>query len=194
MQKPDIIRFFDQYAPQWDADMIIDDQIVAVILENAGVSKGKRCLDVACGTGVLTPYYLEREVASVTGVDISPEMIRIAMGKFHEPNVHFICGDFETEVLGQNFDCVVVYNSFPHFADPQKAVSVLAGLLAPGGMLTVAHGMSREAINRHHSGAASQVSIDLLSAEALSQLFSKHLDVTTLIDNDQMYQVAGKRS
>lgn len=34
-----------------------------------------RLLDVACGTGVLFPDYLARG-ASVTGIDISPEMAR----------------------------------------------------------------------------------------------------------------------
>mgnify|MGYP000851710505 CR=1 FL=1 len=193
MSKTEIVRFFDEHAPQWDADMIIDEQIVSVILDNAGVGKGKHCLDVACGTGVLTPYYLEREVASLTGVDLSPEMIRIARSKFTQPNVRFVCKDVETEPLGQNFDCVVVYNSFPHFANPEEIIKTLAGMLAPGGMLTVAHGMSRDAINHLHSRVASQVSIDLLSAEDLSRLFAQHLDLTTFIDNEQMYQVAGRR-
>ena len=193
ISKAEVIRFFDRFAPQWDADMVIDDEITALILDNAGVSKGKHCLDVACGTGVLTPYYLEREVGSVTGVDLSSEMIRIAKSKFTQPNVTLICGDIETQVLGQEFDCVVVYNSFPHFPDPEKLVAVLTGLLAPGGMLTVAHGMSRDRLNLHHSGAASRVSIGLLSVESLGGIFSKHLEVTTLIDNERMYQVAGRR-
>jgi len=193
MQKKDVIQFFDRYAPQWDADMIIDDQIVSLILDNASVSKDKHCLDVACGTGVLTPYYLDRKVASLTGVDISPEMIRIAKNKFTQPTVQFICGDIETEVIERDFDCVVMYNAFPHFADPEQIISVLAGLLAPGGLLTVAHGMSREAINHHHSGAASKVSNGLPSAEELSHVFAKYLDVTTLIDDDRMYQVVGRR-
>ena len=191
VQKQDIIAFFDQLAPSWDAEMIIDDQTVSVILDNAGVSKGKRCLDVACGTGVLTPYYLDREVADLTGVDISPEMIRIAASKFTQPNVRFLCDDIETIGFSRNFDCVVVYNSFPHFADPDKLIAVLAGMLAPGGTLTVAHGMSREEINRRHSGAAKPVSIGLLSAADLNEIFAKYVEVTTLIDNDHMYQVAG---
>ena len=191
VQKQDVITFFDQLAPRWDAEMIIDDQTVSVILDNAGVSKGKRCLDVACGTGVLTPYYLDREVADLTGVDIAPEMIRIAASKFTQPNVRFLCDDIETIGFGRNFDCVVVYNSFPHFADPDKLIAVLAGMLAPGGTLTVAHGMSREEINRRHSGAAKPVSIGLLSAADLNEIFAKYVEVTTLIDNDHMYQVAG---
>ena len=40
-----------------------------------------RVLDVACGT-VLVPDYLCARRGLVTGIDISPEMIRIAAGKF----------------------------------------------------------------------------------------------------------------
>ena len=32
VQKPDVIAFFDRLAPSWDAEMIIDDQTVSVIL------------------------------------------------------------------------------------------------------------------------------------------------------------------
>lgn len=44
-------------------------------------------LDVACGTGVLIPDYLERGAAQVTAIDIAPEMVRIAREKFPQENV-----------------------------------------------------------------------------------------------------------
>ena len=81
MNQKDIIHFFDQLAPNWDAGMIRSDEIISTILENAGVTHGKDVLDVACGTGVLFPDYLARQVGSVTAIDISPEMVRIAAGK-----------------------------------------------------------------------------------------------------------------
>ena len=61
--------------------MIRSDRKISIILDNACVGAGSRVLDVACGTGVLTPDYLARDVASVTAVDISPEMIRRARDK-----------------------------------------------------------------------------------------------------------------
>ena len=78
MEKRDIIEFFDRCAPTWDADMIKNDKIIETILDNAEVSENQAILDVACGTGVMFPYYLNRNVASVTGIDISPEMVKIA--------------------------------------------------------------------------------------------------------------------
>ena len=191
MNKSDVISFFDHLAPQWDADMIRDDKIISIILDNAQICAGKHILDVACGTGVLFADYLARDVGSVTAVDISPEMVKIARTKFPEMNV--LCGDVETVAFGKKFDAIVVYNALPHFPDPEKLICVLSDLLVPGGTLTVAHGMSRAAIDRHHSGSASKVSVGLMHEDALADLFSKRLTVTTKISNDHMYQVVGKK-
>ena len=191
MNKQDVIQFFDRLAPQWDADMIKNDTIIRTILDNAEVSEGQDILDVACGTGVMFPYYLERNVASVTGIDISPEMAKIAAGKFPEVNV--ICGDVETARFDRQFDAVMVYNAFPHFPDPARLIEVLAKLTKPGGRLSVAHGMSRAALTSHHAGRASKVSIDLLHEKELAALFEPWFDVEVIISNDRMYQVAGIR-
>ena len=87
MNKQDVIAFFDRLAPQWDADMIRSDSIIHQILDNAGIRSGIHVLDVACGTGVLFPDYLARRVASRTAIDISPEMAKIAQGKFAQVSV-----------------------------------------------------------------------------------------------------------
>ena len=191
MNKQDIIQFFDRYASMWDAEMIRSDRIICRILDHAGVKAGVDVLDVACGTGVLFPDYLSRNVHSVTAIDIAPEMVKIAQNKF--PQVQVLCGDVETASFDRQFDCVMVYNAFPHFPDPENLIRVLAALLKPGGTLTVAHGMSRAAIDRHHQGHASKVSRGLMGDEELAALFGKYLTVTTKISDDQMYQVTGKR-
>ena len=78
MNKSDVIDFFDKFAPHWDADQIPKDAIINRILDNSGIGEGLEILDVACGTGVLFPFYLERKVRNVTGIDISHEMARLA--------------------------------------------------------------------------------------------------------------------
>ena len=191
MNKQDVIAFFDRLAPQWDADMIRHDDVIDAILYHAGVTEGADILDVACGTGVLFPDYLKRKAGSVTAIDISPEMAKIAQEKY--PQVHVICGDVETADFGRKFDCIVVYNAFPHFPEPEKLIVTLSGLLKSGGTLTVAHGMSRAAIDHHHEGTASKVSMGLMHEDTLAAIFEKHLTVTTKISNDRMYQVTGRK-
>ena len=190
----EVIAFFDRLAPDWDAEMIRSDEIIAAILDKAEVSAGKDVLDVATGTGVLIGDYLARGVASVTGIDISPNMARIAQGKYPQENVKILCGDVERTDFDRLFDCIVVYNAFPHFPDPARLIAHLASLLKPGGTLTVAHGMSREKIDAHHHGAASRVSNGLMPAEELSAIFAAHLTVTAVISDDRMYQVVGKKN
>ena len=189
----EVIEFFDRLAPGWDADLIRNDDVIQVILDNAGVSAGKDVLDVATGTGVLIPDYLKRDVASVTGIDISPKMAEIAQTKFQDTDAVILCGDVEEMDVGRQFDCVVVYNAFPHFPDPEQLIRHLASLLKPGGTLTIAHGMSREKINAHHQGSAQHVSNGLMTAEELTEIFRKYLEVTTVISNERMYQVVGRK-
>lgn len=192
MNKQDVIAFFDRLAPQWDADMIRSDEIIGTILDNAGIRPGGTVLDVACGTGVLFPDYLARNVASVTAVDISAEMVKIAASKYPDAPIRVICGDIEQLSLPQKFDNIMIYNAFPHFPDPENLIAVLAAMLAPGGTLTVAHGMSRAAIDRHHEGKADAVSMGLMHEDDLAAIFAKHLTVTTKISDERMYQVTGK--
>lgn len=193
MNKQDVITFFDSLASGWDADMIRNDEIIGKILDNVGVTAGTEVLDVACGTGVLLPDYLKRGVKSVTAVDISPEMVKIAQRKFPEGNVHILCGDVEEIPLEQRFDCIVVYNAFPHFPEPEKLICRLAGLLKPGGRLTIAHGMSRAAIDSHHSGIANRVSMGLMHEDQLAELMAPYLQVVTKISDERMYQLVGER-
>ena len=192
MNKQDVIEFFDRCAPSWDADMIKSDAVIGKILDNAEVEAGQDILDVACGTGVMFPYYLERGAASVTGIDISPEMAKIAEAKFAgEERIRVICGDVEEVKFDKKFDRIVVYNAFPHFPKPKRLIKILTGLLKDDGRLTIAHGQSREAIDGHHKGSASKVSNGLMTAESLKKLFDPHFDVEIMVTNSRMYQVSG---
>ena len=188
MKKQDIISFFDECAPHWDEELIRSDEIINKILDNGGIEKGARVLDVACGTGVLFPDYIKRG-ALVTAVDISPEMVKIARSKF--PEINIICGDVEEIAFSEEFDAVMIYNAFPHFPEPERLIKNLSGLLRKGGRLSVAHGMSREALLRHHNERARDVSLELPVAEALAKIFEPYINVDIIMSDDNMYQVSG---
>ena len=191
MEQQDVIRFFDRCAPSWDVGLVRNEAVISAILDNAGVQAGTDVLDVACGTGVLFPDYLKRGVASLTAIDISPEMVKLARQKY--PKVCVLCGDVEQTVFDQCFDVIMIYNAFPHFPDPARLIGRLARWVKPGGRLSVAHGMSREMLNHHHSGTASRVSVDLLAENELAALFAPYFDVDTVISDERMYQVAGRK-
>ncbi len=191
MIKEEIIDFFDKCAPTWDANTIKNDDVIETILRNGGVKTGSDVLDVACGTGVLFPFYLKFDVNSVLGVDFSPLMIENANKKVHDKRIEVLCADIESVHLRRSFDCCMVYNAFPHFSDPANLIKVLAGNLKVGGILSIAHGMSREKINGHHEGSANKVSLGLMSNDELVTLFRPYFDISCAVSNGDMYQVCG---
>ena len=192
MNKSEMIRFFDMRAPSWDACEVRKDDVIDRIFDNAHICGGLDILDVACGTGVLFPHYIKRNVRSVTAIDISGGMAKIAAQKAAAlPDVSVICADVEEYSFDRMFDSAMVYNAFPHFFEPEHLISVLFSLIRPGGRLTVAHSMSREEINRLHLGAASSVSEPLPPAEELKKLMDVLFDVDTVISDDEMYEVSG---
>lgn len=190
MERADVINFFDTLAPTWDAGMIRSDEIINNILDCGAVSAGKRVLDVACGTGVLFPDYLNRNVKCVVGVDISPEMAKIAAGKYDDARIKVICADVQDLEFDEKFDCVMIYNAFPHFPEPSKLFEFLSKIIVPGGRLTVAHGMSREKIDAHHHDKASKVSVGLMHENELASLLEQWFEVDKVISDDEKYIVS----
>ena len=192
MWKKNVADFFDRCAPEWDSRIEKNDEVINRILDLAMVRDGSDVLDVACGTGIMFSYYLERNVKSVTGIDISPKMCGITEEKFgHFENVRIICGDVEEYSPEKRFDVVMVYNALPHFAKPGKLVRCLVSLLREGGRLVIAHGSSREVIDRRHRGKAEGVSVGLLPAEELAEVLSEHLEIEHVISDGCMYLVSG---
>lgn len=188
MDPKDVISFFDRCAESWDAELIRNENAIERILDNAQIKENTRVLDVACGTGVLFPDYIKRG-AVVTGVDISPEMVKIAKNKF--PEMQVICADVEALDLEEKFDVVMVYNAFPHFPYPERLIEKLSTFLHKGGRLSVAHGMSREDLHKLHGEKAKAVSRELPCETELAKLLEPLFYVDIIISDNQMYQVSG---
>lgn len=190
MNKAEIKEFFDRLAPLWDERQTRNEKVISLILQKSGVGEGVSVLDVASGTGVLFGDYLKCG-ASVTGIDISEEMVKIAKEKF--PDVTLICDDAETFSFTGQYDVVMIYNAFPHFTDPEKLFKNLTKVLKKGGRLTVAHGMSMAELQKCHSGKTEKVSRPLPEKEALAETMSPYVKVDTMISDEKMYMVSGKK-
>lgn len=193
MNKAEIQAYFDRRAPEWDARMLRCQSKIDAILDAAGVVAGKTVLDVACGTGVLFEDYLSRGAERVVGVDLSPEMVRIARRKFPQSHIEVWCADIEEVQLNRRFDCGVVYNALPHFADPRRLIESLSGLIKPGGRLCIAHSMSRSALTRHHAGRADTVSLAVPEIDDLCAMLYPWFVADFAISDDEKYIAAGKR-
>ncbi len=191
MNKQDIISFFDNQAQFWDAQQIRNEEIIDIILCKGGVREGVSVLDVACGTGVLFPDYKKRKVASVTGIDISRQMVNIAKSKFPEYDV--ICDDAETYYFEKKYDAVMIYNAFPHFINAERLIENLSKAIKIDGRLTVAHGMSKEVLEKCHSDKAKNISLPLSEKEEISALLSSFFDVDIMVSDSRMFVVSGTK-
>ena len=189
MDKKEVIAFFDTLASSWDDVQVRNEEAIDFILTKGSVTKGADVLDIACGTGVLFPDYIEREVSSVTGIDISDEMLKVAKDKF--PQVRLICDDAETYDFQDKYDVIMIYNAFPHFPNPENLLLNLSKNLKDGGRLTVAHGISEKELAKCHSGSARNVSLPLPSKEKLASMMSASLKVDVMISDDEKYMVSG---
>ncbi len=191
MNKETIREFFNDFAPNWDNEPIADTHIINTILDNANVCESIDVLDVGCGTGVLFPYYLQRNVESITAVDLSPEMVKIAKGKF--PQADIICGDAENITFDKQFDVIMIYNAFPHFPNPEKLIENLSKVLKSGGKISIAHGMSKKELDEIHMKSAGCVSNILPECDELAEMLKAYFDVDIKISNEKMYQVTGTK-
>ena len=190
MDKKDIISFFDEFAHNWDNINQQNAEVIEAILDNAQIKENTKVLDVACGTGVLFPYYLSRK-ADVVGIDFSEEMVKNAKLKFSEINV--ICADAETFSCDKKFDVVMIFNAFPHFPEPLKIIKNLSMLLNENGKISIAHGASREEIQKCHQGSAKKISLDLPEIQEIKKMLEKYFEIDILISDDKMYQISGTK-
>lgn len=97
--------------------------------------RGRSVLDVGCGTGFFTAYYLDRG-AMVTGVDIAATSIERLRAR--HPAATFVLADVSEAPIAGRFGIVNAFDVLYHITDDtrwERAVSHLAAAVEPGGTL-----------------------------------------------------------
>ena len=97
---------------------------------------GRRALDLATGTGDIA-YSLASSGARVVGLDITPRMIELAIGKKseHAGSCSFLVGDMlALPFPDRSFDLVTTGYGLRNVPDFSKAVDEIARVLTPGGL------------------------------------------------------------
>ena len=103
------------------------------IVRAAGLTAGKRVLEIGCGTGIFTEFFAATG-AEVTGVDISEDLLEVARGRGLPPNVRLVRAAFEDLPTSEPFDAAVG-SSVLHHLEIRPELARIFRLLKPGGLI-----------------------------------------------------------
>lgn len=103
-------------------------------------AEGGRALDVGCGSGGRFVRILHDKGFSITGIDVSEEMIKLA--RINHPEHKFIHQDIFTWESEGEFDFIVAWDSVFHlpFGTQKPVISKLSRILAKKGILIYTFG------------------------------------------------------
>lgn len=116
---------------------------------------GRSVLDLGCGTGY-GAFMLSWSARSVCGVDVSPEAIAFASHQFNAPNLRFVRGDLEAEVM-RSAEMYIALEVLEHLDDPAAIVSQCRPLV---------WSMPIDAANQFHKRVYSVEEIDALTLDS----------------------------
>ena len=168
-------RAWDEVAPRyhrrWAGIGAGPFAATARLVRMAGIRRGDRVLDMACGTGAVSKRAASAvgRAGSVTGFDMSASALRIARRFAGSANAHFCLADAETVRFAGRFDTAVCQYALFYFPDALAALRNARQMLREGGTLAVAvHGDNApfftsilDAARRHIPGYAPQGAPDL---------------------------------
>jgi SAM-dependent methyltransferase len=127
---------FDRCAARYDELRPVDDNWWQLYEElvRLGELRGKRVLEVGCGTGRLSAALEERALARVWAVDASPEMVERAKTL----GVNARVARAEALPFKRGWFDAVVMRMVVHLVDRRRAFAEAARVLAPTGRLLIA--------------------------------------------------------
>ena len=124
-----------------------------ITFEQAGEVKGKKILDVGCGSGVYSVDFARRGAGRVVGVDFSGNMLELARQEAEQHGVadrcEFIQADFLVLDLEDKFDVSIAMGVFDYVPDQVPFLRKMAALTT--GKVIVAfpsHSLIREPARR----------------------------------------------
>lgn len=187
-------EFFDTQSSSWDDKERATASSLRTLLKDIPIQKGDKVLDLACGTGVLTPFLYEKTECDVLGLDLSPKMIEKAKAKYQDnPHLHFESGDF-LSFEESGFDWIVVFNAYPHFLDVDAFVQQAYRVLKPKGHLLVLHNLSRFELMATHAGRAHPYSRDLDSAVEEGKKWGQSFNILEAKEGEHLFLLLGEKA
>lgn len=142
-----VIKAYARWAPVYDFSFgpVADagrKRAIEIINKRQG-----SLLEVGVGTGVALPRYQPH--LTVTGIDLSPDMLRIARQRVREKRLPNIAGIYEMDASDlsfedASFDTVVAMYVMTVVPDPVKVLNELERVCAPGGEVLIVNHFAQD--------------------------------------------------
>lgn len=137
-----IVGLYQRHAAAWDALRSPGSLFEKPWLDKfaALIPPGGSILDLGCGAGLPISGYLLRQGRAVTGIDSSPQLIKLCFDRF--PGQEWIVADMRTLDLSRQFDGIIAWDSFFHLnhEDQRQMFPVFARHARPGAALMFTSG------------------------------------------------------
>lgn len=141
MKKPQNIyddsTFYKEYkemrTTNLNANELIEIPIIKRMLPDL---KNKKVLDLGCGNGTMSRYFIENGAKEVLALDISVNMINEAKEKNNLEGITYVIDGMENlDKINDKFDLVFSSLAFHYIEDFNKLMKDISNLLNDGGML-----------------------------------------------------------
>lgn len=109
-------------------------------LKMPGDLSGKRVLDIGCNEGFFCNQALQRNAASVTGIDMDERFLSEARRRYKDERLTYIQQGWDQLPEGP-FDLILWTSAMHYELDPEKILTGIRDILSPDGMLILECGV-----------------------------------------------------
>jgi ubiquinone/menaquinone biosynthesis C-methylase UbiE len=135
-------HFFDAFAPAYeDWFSGLHRRVARRLVELAAARPGEACLDVGCGTGLVTRGLADAvgPEGQVVGLDVSEGMLSLARARtLPNTTLHLASADPHLPFRDAAFDLVTFCDALAYMSSPARALEEARRVLRRGGRIAVA--------------------------------------------------------
>jgi ubiquinone/menaquinone biosynthesis C-methylase UbiE len=102
------------------------------VMQKSDDVRGKTICDIGCGSGRFVTEFAKRGAAHVTGVDVAPEMLKLAQKLVETDGVAAKCDFFHSDVLNWKtdlkFDTTIAIGFWDYIMEPPERLRLIRAL------------------------------------------------------------------